>query len=235
MARAVCVKMKSVWFVLFALAVIVNAQEIRNINEPGNPIRSIEVSRVPVATIPNFERVNRLKAVICPTHIRANGRVDFPRDNAFLARFEAMRHEEDEEGHLVASQFSGPPTWYNLSPQTKELNRNVHVRHLIENWFSAEHFVRKFLELDGDRQVNWDVEMIYADENSLRPQRFKLHVDFVVPSGQPENTDYRDSIIDISNNPNGPQLSVGPGPKDPTTRVKAPKNPGRCAEERYNN
>lgn len=227
--------MKSFWFVLFAVAVSVNAQEVQIIYERGNPIRSIEVSNVSVAGIGNFKRVNRLKAVICPKHIRANGRVDFPRNQAFLARFEAMRHENDEKGHLVASQFSGPPTWYNLSPQTKEVNRNVHVRHLIENWFSAEQIVRNFLVLEGDRQVNWDVEMIYADENALRPQRFKIHIDFVVPNGQSRNDDYQDAMIDISNDPNGPKISVGPGPKDSITRPKAPKNPGRCAEEIYNN
>jgi len=107
----------------------------------------------------NFERVSSLRARIYPHHVRERDRVSFPRSGLTERRFNVMREGNDERGHVLASQFSGPPEWNNLVPQTPRVNRNYQVRYITTDWFGAEYRVREFLIGGSLRYVDWDVDM----------------------------------------------------------------------------
>lgn len=141
------------------------------INEDGNPIRSVSTSNGQGG----LERVTHLRAEIRPEHVTRR-RTSFP--SSMTPRFSQIRAPGDERGHLVASQFSGPPEWYNLSPQSRRVNRNFQNRWIIDDWFNAEHRVRDFLDLGGDRQVNWTVDMNYIDDSN-RPHEYRLDVEYL--------------------------------------------------------
>lgn len=199
--------MKSIWFLLFALSASVNAHEVRYFNEAHNPVRSILVHR----TSENFERVERLEAEIRPDHVEhvvENGRVNFP--TRLNQRFTQMKRQNDEKGHLVGAQFSGPAEWYNLSPQTSRVNRNVNGVWLHEDWFKTEGKAREFLNLGGERKVNWTVRMEYTDGNAIRPTGFHLDVKYLENGTQTRNLKYPDTIIYISNSSDGASLTVPP-------------------------
>lgn len=151
--------------------------------DASHPVRSIKTSR----GVNNFERVDRLVAKIYPFHHLNADRVDFPKTVEINTRFDAMKVAGDERGHLVASQFSGPPKWYNLSPQSMRVNRNAGFQSVTSDWYSAECEVADYLaenknrnfEVQGDskRHVDWTVDMIY-EGNAIRPKEYRLQVDF---------------------------------------------------------
>lgn len=141
---------------------------------PSNPIVYIETDS---NTIDNLERVTVLEAIIHPRHVTTNQRVDF-KGSDIERRFQQVKHDDsDERGHLLASQFSGPPEWYNLTPQNVRVNRNLGYRSITLSWFEAECEVRKFLLEGGQRFVIWNVGMNYIGE-SHRPTSYHLKVQF---------------------------------------------------------
>lgn len=122
-------------------------------------------------------------ARIVPGHIvPAGGRRDFRRDRATNTLFQRISVGDDERGHIVASQFSGPPEWYNLTPQSPKINRNEGTRHIIADWFNNERGVREYLEPNGalatdGRYVIWNVSMIYDNGDfRYRPTAYLLSV-----------------------------------------------------------
>lgn len=130
-----------------------------------------------------LERVDEIFAQIYPRHnlprayYGRHERVNFSRSGDIEIRFQSIRAFGDERGHLVASQFSGPPRWYNLSPQNARVNRHEGFFSLSHSWFEAECEVRQFLHPGANRYVNWRVEMDY-NGTSNRPYQYHLMVNF---------------------------------------------------------
>lgn len=170
--------MRSIYICIFGLlAVSVNANELLFPNRPNMPIRKVITDEGEGGV----ERIKSLYAEIYPRHLTINGRVNFPTSGDIDVWFQKIKTEKDERGHLVASQFSGPPEWYNLSPQNPRVNRNEGYQSILTDWFSTEREARNFLEeKDKDkkyknRYVKWSVELIY-DGRSVRPEKYKIRV-----------------------------------------------------------
>lgn len=166
-------KMQSICFCLFILAAGVVGSERITIQD-GSPIHLVETSTGRGGNL----RINYLEAVIQVRHLRSGGRVNFPRSGLVEQHFKAIKAPGDERGHLVASQFSGPPTIYNISPQNARVNRNKNYQSLNTDWFGAECEVAQFLGKGGNRFVMWSVTMSYIGDLN-RPNEYRLQARFV--------------------------------------------------------
>lgn len=166
------IKMRSIFICMFVLGISVNAKVYR-FNEKNMPIKVVETSKGQGGQ----ERIIHLNADIKPSHRRSNDRVNFPRSGKIEKYFKAIKADGDERGHLVASQFSGPPQWYNLSPQNARVNRNAGYQSLTTDWYGTECEVSKFLSQGGNRHVSWTVDMTYILDSN-RPDEYHLQVDF---------------------------------------------------------
>lgn len=164
--------MRSICLCTFVLAVSVSTKRV-TIHD-GSPIHVVETSAGQGGNL----RVNYLEAVIQPRHLRSNGRVNFPRSGPVESHFRAISAPGDERGHLVASQFSGPPSIFNLSPQNARVNRNAGFQALNTDWFGAECEVARFLGSGGNRFVMWTVTMSYIGDSN-RPNEYHLEARFV--------------------------------------------------------
>lgn len=166
-------KMRSICFCVFALAISVSARTLR-FNDNHMPIRLVETSM----GAGGEERIMSLHAEIRPHHVTTNQRVNFPTSGPLEKHFKKVKAPGDERGHLVASQFSGPPQWYNLSPQNSRVNRNLGYQSITTDWYGAECEVRQFLQHGGNRYVSWTVSMTYKGASN-RPNDYHLRVKFV--------------------------------------------------------
>lgn len=184
-------KKQSIWFCLFALAACVCATEYYP--NDGSPITSYTTD----IGDGGLERVTQLKAEIRPEHI-ASGRTSFP--SSAGARFNMA--QGDELGHIVGSQFSGPIEWYNLTPQSSFVNRNVGGERVVSDWYKTERKARKYLGLGGNRQVNWNVNMDYND-GSNRPSYYRLSVDYLENGAPTRNEEFGADHIYLRNSPAG--------------------------------
>lgn len=137
------------------------------------PIRVVETS----IGRGGLERIAHLQAEIYPRHKTTNQRVDFPTSGEIEKYFKAIKADGDERGHLVGSQFSGPPKWYNLSPQNARVNRNAGYQSLTTDWYGTECEMAKFLAQGGKRFVSWTVDMTFIGDSN-RPNEYHLQVDF---------------------------------------------------------
>lgn len=166
--------MQSFCFCIFALGVSVNAV-VHQFVQTNMPIKRVETS----FGKGNLERIDHLRAEIHPRHITTKQRVNFPTSGPIERKYQAVKEPGDERGHLVASQFSGPAEWYNLSPQNSRVNRNLGYQSITTDWYGAECEVRKFLgEAGGNRYVSWTVDMTYVGDSN-RPRQYHLKVDFI--------------------------------------------------------
>lgn len=148
------------------------------------PIRVVETE----IGVHGSERITRVYAEIYPRHVTNNARVNFPRSGDIERWYQTIRTPGDERGHLVASQFSGPPSWYNLSPQSPRVNRNAGYESITTDWFCTETEVRNFLQLSTSRNVIWIVDLVYQ-ANSDRPVRYRLRVIFLMNDGSTHEID----------------------------------------------
>lgn len=82
----------------------------------------------------------RVYAIINPQHLRRGrgSRVSFSSSGQIGRYFQAISARGDERGHIVASTFSGPPAWHNLSPQNARANRNMDYQSITTDWFGTE-------------------------------------------------------------------------------------------------
>lgn len=160
------------WICVLVLVASVNAAQYR-FNAANNPIKVVGTS----IGQGGRERLVSLYAQIYPRHLTNNERVSFPRSGDIERYFRAISAPGDERGHLVASQFSGPPIWQNLSPQSPVVNRNAGMRSLTTDWYNTECEVRRFLEKGGNRYVIWTVQISYVGDSN-RPNQYHLQVAF---------------------------------------------------------
>ena len=157
-------------------------------NDSQHPIQKVKTS----FGQGNRERIDELTAIIQYHHIRANQRVSFPLSGELETKYQAIKADGDERGHLVASQFSGPPEWFNLSPQNQRVNRNVGYNSITKDWYGTECEVRKFLDGGNGRSIKWQVKMKY-DGNSNRPKEYRLKVSFY-ENGKEKRNDIETTI-----------------------------------------
>jgi len=126
--------------------------------------------------------VRSIDALILARHFRRGpgSRVNFPSSLTRSREYQRAKLPGDEAGHLVGSQFSGPPTAWNLSPQNRAVNRNAGSRFLISDWYGAEREVARYFETAGPNgQARWRVDLSYNDRaHPTRPSEFRLRVDF---------------------------------------------------------
>lgn len=165
--------MQLICFCLIVLAANVSAL-IHRFNSQDMPINKVETS----FGKDHLERIDYLRAEIHPRHVTTNQRVNFPTSGALGQKFENIKEPGDERGHLVGSQFSGPPEWYNLSPQNSRVNRNLGYQSITTDWYGTECEVRKFLDQGGSRHVVWEVYMTYQGDSN-RSHEYHLKVDFI--------------------------------------------------------
>lgn len=165
--------MRSIWLCVFVLAVDVRAEQ-HKFNDPSIPIHLVETNKGQGGIL----RVTYLEAVIKPQHLKSRARVNFPRSGEVEKHFKAVRAQGDERGHLVGSQFSGPPTIFNLSPQSPRVNRNLNFQAITTDWFKTECEVAKFLAKGGNRFVMWSVTLSYMGTLN-RPTEYRLQVQMV--------------------------------------------------------
>lgn len=164
--------MHSIFLCIFVLCISVSAN-VYKFNDPHMPIVLVETS----IGRGNLERIAYLRADIYPRHKTTNQRVNFPTSGPIEKYFKAIKAPGDERGHLVASQFSGPPQWYNLSPQNARVNRNLGYQSLTTDWYGSECEVAKFLGLGGKGHVLWTVSMKFIGDSN-RPNEYYLQADF---------------------------------------------------------
>lgn len=167
--------MQSICFCLVVLAIYsVNAQ-VKTFTDPNNPIKRVEYT----VGANNVKLVKKLHAEIRASHYKKNDRHSFTKSGEPERIFRATSAPGDERGHLVASMFSGPTEWYNLSAQSKRVNRNVGSRWLITDWYGCEAEVRDFLEGGENRCVSWDVDVNYGDAaRPNRPKSYRLRINY---------------------------------------------------------
>lgn len=166
--------MKSAHYCFFALVIsVANARQFYE-NDPNNPIREIHTTYGQA----DHERVTYIRAVITPHHINNGDRINFPTTGHLGTYYQEAMAPGDERGHLVASQFSGPAVWYNLSPQNARVNRNAGYQSITTDWYNTECEVRRFLDQGGNRSVIWEVDMNYV-RDSNRPDTYHLRVAFM--------------------------------------------------------
>lgn len=165
--------MRSILICLFALGVSVNAKDYE-FNQKDNPMQVVKTS----IGRGGHERIVYVYADIFPHHKSAKQQMDFPTSGEVEQYFQAIKADGDERGHLVGSQFSGQPKWYNLSPQNVRVNRNAGLQSITKDWYGIECEVAKFLELDSKRHVTWRVNMLYAGDSN-RPYVYHLQVEFL--------------------------------------------------------
>jgi len=93
------------------------------------------------------------------------------------ARLGGGRGVKDERGHILASQLCGPIAWYNLAPQTPEVNRNVGNAGGF-GWINVENMVAAWVN-GGCGTVSLDVFLNYGQNLlSVRPKGFKTCIVF---------------------------------------------------------
>lgn len=123
-----------------------------------------------------------------PHHLTRRDRINFPTWGEIDERYRRIRAVGDGHGHLVAAQFSGPPEWYNLSPQNIRVNRNRGYQSITTEWYKIECEVREFLERDGNRYVKWSDYMTFP-KDSNRPNEYHLRVRCIENGQQRKETD----------------------------------------------
>lgn len=165
--------MQFIYFYIFVVAASGSADQVL-FNDPNMPIRVVDTS----AGQDNRQRIDHLYAEIYPRHVTTRQRVNFPRSGPVEELFRGISAQGDQRGHLVASQFSGPPRWYNLSPQNSRVNRNRGYQSITTDWYGTECEVREFLQQGGNRYVTWTVDMSYIG-NSNRPNEYHLRVNYI--------------------------------------------------------
>lgn len=162
---------------LFVLFACVNAQDIRHTDVLNNqPITEYWTN----TGEGNLDRVTRIVAIIRPGHL-GRRRTNFGND--FDDLFERISEDGDDRGHLVASQFGGPAVWYNLSPQSPKVNRNLQTRHCLNDWCKVESEMKNYLQTPGEprddsKYVIYTVKMSYVG-TSNRPDMYELMVKFM--------------------------------------------------------
>lgn len=112
--------------------ICVNAKHY-TFNEPNMPIRVVQTS----FGQGNRERIDHLYAEIHPKHLSKNNSMNFPTSGSVEDWYKGIRAPGDERGHLVSSQFSGPPNWYNLSPQNARVNRDRGHMSISTDWYES--------------------------------------------------------------------------------------------------
>lgn len=163
--------MQSIYYYFLALTITAASAREFSVDEPNNPVKEVHTG----FGVFNHEHVTYLRAVIRPNHLTNKNRVEFPAStNDYFV--EAMA-PGDQRGHVLAAQFSGPPKWYNLTPQNARVNRNAGFQSLATDWYGTECEVRRFLNKGGNRSVWWEVTMRYLG-NSNRPDTYFLQVGF---------------------------------------------------------
>jgi len=80
------------------------------------------------------------------------------------------RKGNDERGHLIAAQLCGPAKWYNMAPQTKQVNRNMGK---FSNWIINENNFNKFLKTCQKGNIDLDV-LVHYEGNNNRPAGFSM-------------------------------------------------------------
>lgn len=161
-----------IYFFIFAITVGVNAETyIFDVN--NMPIKRVVSS----FGIHNLKRVDYLYAEIHPCHLTNDRRISFPRTDEFETWYQRIRASGDERSYLVPPQFSGPPEWYNFSPQNVRVNRHLEAQTFTTDFFAAECQVREFLEKGGNRYVSWTLNMTYVTVSN-RPDSYRLQVKF---------------------------------------------------------
>lgn len=164
--------MRSIIICLFALCLSASAKDYE-FNQRDNPIKVVMTS----IGHDGHERIVYLYADIYPFHKSNKGQMDFNTTGEVEKYFQAIKADGDVRGHLVASQFSGPPKWFNLSPQNARVNRNEELQSINKVWYGIECEVAKFLEMDSKRHVTWRVNMRFSGDSN-RPYVYHLQVEF---------------------------------------------------------
>lgn len=183
--------MRSICLCLVVIAACVSAVVV---NEPGNPITSYTTS----TGRNGIERVTHLEAVIRTDHVGVSRR-SFGTD--INHAFALSSNPGDERGHLLGSQFSGPPVLYNLGAQTRQVNRNVGFESVLDTWYGEERKVRTFLDMGGDRKVNWKVDLLYNDDSN-RPSEYRLDVEYFLDGKAIRSGDYKPTYLPLPNRDN---------------------------------
>lgn len=127
-----------------------------------------------------------VNAVILKRHFRSNGRTDFGTHSWVKTQMIAMAAAaDDEKGHFIGSQFSGPIAWYNLTPQHKGMNRNV-ANKMLSTYYDLEGRVAAFLQKGGpNAQVQFDVVATPIDKP--RPDAFVVRIRYIDSNGKQVN------------------------------------------------
>lgn len=163
----------------------------RSVNEDG-PIRAVYFTTVqvrqmrqgkPVMTSVNVPKM--VNAVIRKRHFRANVRTNFGSHYWVTTQMEAMNAaSDDEKGHFIGSQFSGPIAWYNLNPQHKDINRNE-GNQVVNSYYDVEKRVATFLSTAGpNAEVMFDVVAIPIEK--ARPDAFLVRIKCIGSNGRPK-------------------------------------------------
>lgn len=163
--------MRSVNLCIFVLASIASAK-VYEFDDPKNPIKRVETS----IGRKGLERIDRVYAEIYPSHL-SKKRTNFAKSGALGKKFKQISEPGDERGHLVGSQFSGPAKWYNLSPQSAQVNRNAGRVSILTDWYKTEAEVAHYLKKGGQRFVKWSVDNSHHG-SSNRPHEHDLRVHF---------------------------------------------------------
>lgn len=165
--------MRSIYIVIVALGVCVSTKDY-GFNQRDNPIRVVKTS----IGRGGHERIAYLYADIHPYHKSAKGRISFPTSGKVKKYFQAIKADGDVRGHLLAPRFSGPPKWYNLSPQNAQVNRNARYQSITREWYATECEVANFLSQGGNQHVSWTVNMTFTDDSN-RPDEYHLQIGFL--------------------------------------------------------
>lgn len=91
-------------------------------------------------------RINCLEAIVHVRHLTEKEKVNFQTSGPLPRHYRGIQAPGDGRGQLVGAQFSGPPKWFNLTPQYVRVNRNLGYQAITKAWFKAERAVREFLE-----------------------------------------------------------------------------------------
>ncbi|CAL8147967.1 unnamed protein product [Orchesella dallaii] len=148
---------------------------------PNHPITHVGYKNVvlrygtpPIRVITHIEAEPHPGLLPCD---RTNFGSEFdPRMTALGARRNLGRGRNDEKGHIIASQICGPIAWYNLAPQTPEVNRNVRNAG-VYGWINLENEIARWVN-QGCGRVEVEVYLNYAQLASTRPKGFKMCIAF---------------------------------------------------------
>lgn len=110
--------MRPIFFICLLILVVGAYAAVKDFS--SGPIKRVRFTKWGPG--PNDKRVEHLEAEIHPKHLKTK-RTNFPHSGSLNKAFLAVKGPGDERGHIIASQFSGPVKWYNLTPQHATLNR----------------------------------------------------------------------------------------------------------------